>query len=132
MTVKALMGTAALLAALAPAPGHAKGEQVNVFWGEDDSCSAWMKSAGNKAVRAYYDFWMRGFVSGYNFGNPARQIKVGAFPGSNDLYQYLDRYCRDNPKLSFVGGAIELVAQLREASAPARKEAAKAAPKPVK
>ena len=136
--MKALLGTAALLALLLPAAAQAQSRQVNIFWGEDASCSTWSKSAGNKAIRAQYEFWVRGFVSGHNFGNPSLQVKVGAFPGSEALHQYLDQYCRDNPKLSFVGGAIRLVEELREPAAgskqapakpaPAKKEPAKTAP----
>jgi hypothetical protein len=136
--MKALLGTAALLALLLPAVAQAQSQQINIFWFEDASCAAWMKSSGNKGLRAQYEFWVRGFVSGHNYGNPARQVKVGAFPGSETLSQYLDQYCRDNPKLSFVGGAIHLVEELREPvagskpaparPAPAKKEPAKATP----
>jgi hypothetical protein len=140
-TMKALLGAATLLTVLLPASAQAQGQQVNMFWGEDASCSAWAKSAGNKAIRAQYEFWVRGFVSGHNYGNPALQVKVGALPGSDALYQYLDQYCRNNPTLSFVGGAIHLVEELREPVAPlkrapakqvpTKKEPAKAAPAPA-
>jgi len=129
--MKALLGAAALLALSLPALGAAQGQrvQINVFWGnEDASCNAWMKSAGNKAVRAYYDFWVRGFVSGHNYGNPALQVKEGALPDSDALHQYLDEYCRDNPTLSFTGGAVRLVEQLREPAAPSKPAPKKPAP----
>lgn len=139
--MKSLLGAAALFVLSLPALGAAPGQrvQINIFWGnEDASCSAWVKSADNKAIRAYYDFWVRGFVSGYNYGNPAQQVKDGALPPSDALHQYLDQYCRDNPSLSFTGGAIRLVEELREPvaptkpapakRAPAKKEPAKAAP----
>ena len=87
-----------------------------------------MKSADNKAIRSYYDFWVRGFVSGYNYGNPAQQVKDGALPPSDALHQYLDQYCRDNPSLSFTGGAIRLVEDLHEPAAPAKPAPAKRAP----
>ena len=119
-TVKTVLRSTLVLAALLPAVASAQGHQVNVFWFEDASCTAWSKSSGNKALRAQYEFWIRGFVSGHNYANPSRQVKVGEFPGSDALHQYLDQYCRDNPKLSFVGGAIQLVEQLLEAAAPAR------------
>jgi len=129
--MKALLSAAALLAMSLPALGAAQGQrvQINIFWGnEDASCNAWTKSAGNKAIRAYYDFWVRGFVSGHNYGNPAQQIKDGALPGSDALYQYLDEYCRDNPTLSFTGGAIRLVEGLREPAAPSKPATKKPAP----
>ena len=109
-----------MLAILLPAIAAAQGQQVNVFSFEDASCSAWLRSGGNKLLRAQYEFWMRGFVSGLNYANPSRQVAVGKFPGSNALYQYLDQYCRDNPNSSFIAGAIHLVEQLREPTAPAK------------
>ena len=119
-TVKTFLGTTLVLAALLPAVAPAQGQQVNIFWFEDASCTAWTKSSANKALRAQYEFWIRGFVSGHNYASPSRQVKVGEFPGSDGLHQYLDQYCRDNPKLSFVGGAIQLVEQLLAPAATAK------------
>lgn len=138
--MNALLGVATLLVMLLPAPALALAQaqrvQVNIYWGnEDASCNAWTKSAGNKAIRTYYDFWVRGFVSGHNFGNPALQVKDGALPGSDALFQYLDEYCRDNPTLSFTGGAIRMVEELREPAAPSKPAPVKRAPakkEPVK
>ncbi len=120
-TMKALLGTATLLAMLLPALAVAQRQQVNVFMFEDASCKAWANSSGNKLLRAQYEFWVRGFVSGHNYANPAQQVKIGVYPGSDELYQYLDQYCRDNPTLSFVGGAIRLVEELREPVAAPKK-----------
>ena len=121
-----LFGIMSLLAGGLPAVSYAQNQQINVFWFQDASCSAWNKSAGNKAIRLQYEFWIRGFVSGHNYGNPALQVAVGAFPGSDTLYEYLDQFCRDQPKSSFIGGAMMLVEQLRQpAAAPAKPAAAK-------
>lgn len=136
-TVRAFLGTTALLAMILPAMAVAQGQQVNIFWFEDASCNAWFKSGDNKLLRLQYDSWVRGFVSGHNYANPSQQVKIGQFPGSDELYRYLDQYCRDNPKSSFVGGAIQLVEQLSEPGtapkkAPAKKEPAKPASAPAK
>ncbi len=129
--MKALLAAAALLAMSLPAPAATPPQRVpvNIFWGsEDASCNTWMKSADNKAIRAYYDFWVRGFVSGHNYGNPGQQVREGTLPTSDALHQYLDQYCRDNPTLSFTGGAIQLVEELRESAAPPRPAPKKPAP----
>lgn len=129
--MKALLAAAALLAMSLPVPAATPPQrmQVNIFWGsEDASCNTWMKSAGNKAIRAYYDFWVRGFVSGHNYGNPGQQVREGTLPTSDALHQYLDQYCRDNPTLSFTGGAIRLVEELREPAAPSKPAPTKPAP----
>ena len=134
--MKTLLASTLVLAALLPAVASAQGQPVNIFWFEDASCTAWIKSSANKALRAQYEFWIRGFVSGHNYASPSRQVKVGEFPGSEALHQYLDQYCRDNPKLSFVGGAIQLVEQLLAPAAAAKplspkKEPAKAPSTPA-
>ena len=121
------LGALALAAAAICTPARA--QQPQIFWGEDASCAAWSKTANNKAMRAYYEFWVRGFVSGHNFASPRRQVVIGDLPGGEELYDYIDRYCAQNPKSPFVGAAIGLTEQLRTA-VPAPKAKA-AAPKPA-
>ena len=125
-----LLAAAALAAAL---PAAAQQQQINILMFEDSSCAAWSKTAGNRLLRAQYEFWIRGFVSGHNYANPARQVAVGRLPGGDPLYAYLDAYCHDNPNSSFVGAAFRLVEQYREAT-PATKTPAprKETPAPAK
>jgi len=121
IVVGALLATSAALAAEPASP-------VNIIFSADNAaCAAWTKSAGNKLVRQQYEIWARGFVSGHNYANPARQVKVGAFPSGDDLYKYFDQFCRDNPQQSFVAGVIQMVEQLAESAkpAPSSKPAAK-------
>jgi hypothetical protein len=120
--VAAFVRVSALLACLLPAMAFAQKQQVNIFWFDDASCNAWSKSATNKALRMQYESWVRGFVSGHNYANPSRQVKIGKLPGSAQLNQFLDAYCKDHPTQSFVGGAIALVQELRE-TVPATKKA---------
>ena len=98
-----------------------------IFTAENASCGAWMKSAGNKLVRAQYEFWARGFVSGHNYANASRQVTTSAFPAGDELYQIFDQYCRDHPQQSFVEGVIKLVLQLRESPAAAKSPPGKGA-----
>lgn len=129
--MKAFLRAPALLACLLPMVAAAQTQQVNVFSFENTSCSAWSKTEGNKLLRAQYEFWIRGFVSGHNYANPARQVQIGTLPGSEQLYHFLDVYCKDNPSLSFVGGAIRLVEELREHVAPVKMTPARPAAKPA-
>ncbi len=126
--MRALLGSAVLLAAMLPAAATGQEQQINMFWGDDASCAAWAKSSGSKLIRAQYEFWVRGFVSGHNYAKPSQQVKVGQFPSGDELYRYLDQYCRDNPKSSFIGGAIQLVEQLSEPAAAPKKAPLKPAP----
>ena len=133
--------TALAAAVLAPALAAAQ-QQINILMFQDSSCAGWSKTANNKVLRAQYEFWIRGFVSGHNYANPARQVPTGKLPGGEQLYAYLDQYCLDNPNSSFVGGAFRLVEQYRVATpslkspapapAPAPKKDAPKAPAPVK
>src|SRR5471032_2938031 len=109
-----------MILATTPAVAAETAPPINIIFTADNAaCAAWTKSAGNTPVRQHYEMWMRGFVSGHNYAYPSRQIKVGAFPGGDDLYQYFDQYCQDNPQQSFVSGAIQLVEQLAESAKPA-------------
>jgi hypothetical protein len=122
--VKAIYILAGLVFAAAPALAADREPQINIiFSAENATCTAWSKSAGNKLVRQQYEIWARGFASGYNYATPARQVKVGAFPSGDDLYQYFDQYCRDHPQQSFVAGTIQLVEQLADAAAAPAKAA---------
>ena len=87
---------------------------VNVFSFADNTCSAWARSADNAARREIYGNWFRGFVSGYNFGNSANQVPFGAMPTPAALAARVDKFCRDNPQLPFVGAIIPLIQEIRE------------------
>ena len=121
-----LLGSFALL----PLPTAAQSHQVEVFWGDDASCAAWTRARGNPALRAFYEYWIRGFASGHNFALPDKQVRVGTLPGGEALYQYIDQYCKANPTESFIGAAMALVETLRKPAAPAaRTPAIKSVPR---
>ncbi|MEO8441943.1 MAG: hypothetical protein ABI547_05610 [Betaproteobacteria bacterium] len=120
--MKAPLILAATIFASAPACAAEREPQINIiFSAENATCIAWTKSAGNKFLRSQaYEVWARGFVSGYNYSTPRRQVKAEAFPSGEDFNQYFDQFCRDHPRQSFVAGAIQLVEQLAEANATAK------------
>lgn len=91
---------------------------IAIFSFEDISCSAWTRSYNDEILRERYGTWFRGFVSGYNFGNPGNQVLLGAMPNPAAVAAYVDKFCRDNPLLSFVAAAVPLVQELREFRAP--------------
>ncbi|MFL6579994.1 MAG: hypothetical protein ACJ8G2_04580 [Burkholderiales bacterium] len=113
-----------LVCCLQAANAFAQGPpDVNVFSFADTSCAEWVHSKNNKLSRAIYGAWFRGFVSGYNFGNSANQVALDKMLDEAALALYIDNYCRDNPKLPFIGAAIPLVQEIREIRSvvPARK-----------
>lgn len=93
---------------------------VSVFSYDDTSCGAWVKSADVTWIRAQYYSWFRGFVSGYNLGNPGNQVQLGQMPNEQTLYLFIDKYCRDHPLNPFVSAAFKLVEELREQPGPSK------------
>jgi hypothetical protein len=91
---------------------------IAIFSFEDISCGAWTRAHGDEILLAHYGAWFRGFVSGYNFGNPANQVRLGAMPDPAAVAAYIDKFCRDNPLLSFVAAAVPLVQETREHRVP--------------
>jgi hypothetical protein len=91
---------------------------VNIFSFADTSCGEWTRSKGDEPVRAVYGAWFRGFVSGYNFGNSANQVPLNKMPDPATLTLYVDKYCRENPNLPFIGAVIPLVQEIREFRVP--------------
>ena len=92
---------------------------VNIFSFADTSCAEWTRSKGDEPSRAIYGAWFRGFVSGYNFGNSANQVPLNKLPDPAALALYIDNYCRESPKLPFIGAAIPLLQEIREFRNPA-------------
>jgi len=58
-------------------------------------------------------------IGGYNFGNSANQVLSGAMPNPADVALHVDKYCRENPKLAFIGIVIPLIQEIREYRVPA-------------
>jgi hypothetical protein len=87
---------------------------VSVFSYDDTSCGTWFKSANVEWARAQYLSWFRGFVSGYNVGNPGNQVQLERMPNADTLYLFIDKYCRENPLDPFVSAAFILVEQLSD------------------
>jgi hypothetical protein len=114
-----------LLLLLVPLFVFGQDKPMAIFSYEDASCGAWVKSAGNEAVRAQYYSWFRGFVSGYNFGNSDNQVPLNAMPTNEQtIYLYIDKYCRENPLNPFVSAAFRLVEDLRKNKQPQKTKGA--------
>jgi hypothetical protein len=92
---------------------------VNVFSFGDTSCAAWARSAQDEERRELYIAWFRGFVSGYNYGNSGNQVPLGAMPKPAALAARVDKFCRENPLLPFVGAIIPLIQEIRLYRTPA-------------
>src|SRR6266446_5805545 len=93
--------------------------EFTVFTFGDTSCAAWTKSQTDAALRAQFQAWFRGFVSGYNFGNSANQVLSGTMPNPANIALYVDKFCRENPTLDFIGIVTPLIQEIREVRVPA-------------
>jgi hypothetical protein len=85
----------------------------NMLHFEDASCGAWVKSASSPSIENTYEFWFRGFASGYNFGSDKYEVRQGAMPQDETLALYIDKYCREYPLQPFTGAAVQLIKELK-------------------
>ena len=98
-----------LLLALAPV-AHADNRAAVAIHGFDKmSCRDWTSSRSNTVVREQYIAWIRGIVTGYNYGNPDEQVTATQMPDDVSLALYIDEYCRDRSLSAFVGAAFALI-----------------------
>jgi len=86
---------------------------IHVIGFADESCGTWAESANNPAKREAFQFWVRGFATGYNYGNRDGQVPGDSFPNLATAALYIDKYCRDHPLSGLSGAAISLMDELR-------------------
>ncbi|MGH8619202.1 MAG: hypothetical protein ACREUW_16035 [Burkholderiales bacterium] len=115
---KRVLAAALLGAPLAglPLPAAAQSsskQQINMFAFEDSSCKKWTESRNDAYKRAFYEVWLRGFMSGHNYANPRQQVPTGGMPRDEGLHRFLDDYCKLNPGDSVFDAAIWLANDLR-------------------
>jgi hypothetical protein len=87
--------------------------QISVISFEDTSCGTWVRSASQRELRQVYLYWFRGFLSGYNYGAPTKQVPLAASPDDATLTLFVDKFCREHPLNPFVSAAFDLVKELR-------------------
>lgn len=91
---------------------------INEMSYQDTSCGAWVGSQNSVSGRAQYSSWFRGFVSGYNYGNPANQVLFEKMPNPETFALYVDKYCRENPLSPFTSAVYKFVKETREIPEP--------------
>lgn len=103
---------------LPPATAGANPDAINVIGFQDMSCGAWSRSGNNPFARDQYLSWFRGFATGFNTTQASRQVPFSAFPSSDTLSLYIDKYCRENPLNLFTAAAGHLMLELQNTYAP--------------
>jgi len=95
----------------ASANSSAQKPLIAIYHFHDNSCGAWAKTANAPINRQVYVAWIRGFVSGYNFGAPNDQVNNTL--SDETVALYVDKFCRDNPLSQFPTAAFKLIDELK-------------------
>ncbi len=85
---------------------------------DDMSCAAWTQSASEPEERQNYVDWVRGFLSGHNYGRQKEQVSVVS---NGTIAQFVDRYCRIHPKGSVADAAMQMSDRFSGRNAPITK-----------
>lgn len=104
-----LLCTAAPLASAAP---------LKIVGFEDMSCVAWNASKSDPELRAQYLAWVRGFLSGHNYGRQSEQVSVVS---NGTVETYVNRYCAEKTRSSFAEAAQRMSDQYSGRNAPITK-----------
>lgn len=106
-----LLSAAVLAGSVAAAP-------LNILGFDDMSCAAWNASKDDPDLRASYVVWVRGFLTGHNYGQQAQQVSSIS---SGTIELHINGYCKQNPNGSFSDAAFRLSDQFSGRNQPLRK-----------
>jgi len=117
MTIRKLSRLVGLLGALCIA-GAAAVAPLKLLGFDDMSCAAWNDAKGDQDLRNAHVIWVRGFLSGHNYGQQSQQVSSIS---SGTIENYVERYCTQNPKGTFSDAAMRLSDQFSGRNQPIRK-----------
>ena len=103
-------------AAIASGPGIAA--PLNLLGFDDMSCAAWVAGRDDVDLRNGHVIWIRGFLTGHNYGQPGQQVSVIS---SGTIEVFVNRYCAQNPTGQFSDAALRLSDQFSGRNQPIRK-----------
>ena len=91
--------------------------KITTIGGGGDACRKWTEAQKEPGARAQYKQWLFGFVSGYNWRDPSRQIE----PTDGDtLVTWVDAFCKTNPAEPIFVAAGNLAKRMSKPVAPPR------------
>lgn len=106
---------ASLLLAGALLPVPAAAAPLKVLGLDDMSCVAWKAVKNDPELRTPYVQWVRGFLSGHNYANQAKQVtEVSQGTVSN----FVDRYCAEHANGTVAEAAMRMSDQYSGRNAP--------------
>lgn len=98
--------------------GVAQAAPLKMLGFDDMSCTAWVASKGDRDQREMYLVWMRGVLTGHNYGQQGQQVSSIS---SGTIEMFVDRYCKLNPKDQFSEAIFRLSDQFSGRNQPIRK-----------
>lgn len=104
-----------LLAATAIFSHSATLPQITTVGGGSDPCRKWTEAQKEPGTRHQYQQWLFGFVSGYNWRDPSRQIEP---ENVATLLAWVDNYCKANPANPIYLAAGNLAKKMARPAAP--------------
>lgn len=104
MLKRHVMPLAALILAILSATAAAAAP-LKILAFDDSSCKTWIQSKDDPELRLQYLAWARGFLSGHNYANQARQV-TDVSNGTVELY--ITRYCKEKPNGLFIDAAYRM------------------------
>lgn len=108
--------TAGLLFAGALLPGLAGAATPLKILGLDDmSCVAWKSTSADPERRASYVQWVRGFLTGHNYANQAKQV---AEVSTGTVAVFVDRYCTEKAAGTVTDAAMRMSDQYSGRNSP--------------
>lgn len=103
-----------LAGALAPVAATAA-TPLKILGLDDMSCTAWKATRNDPELRETYVQWVRGFLSGHNYGQPARQV---AEVSRGTVAAFVDRHCAEKAASTVADAAMRMSDQYSGRNAP--------------
>ncbi|GEM_PF-555579 len=91
---------------------------INLLGFDDMSCTAWINSKDDVDQRRAYLVWMRGVLTGHNYGQQSQQVSTIS---SGTIEMFVERYCKLNPKDQFSDAVFRLSDQFSGRNQPIKK-----------
>jgi hypothetical protein len=98
--------------------GSAVAAPLNILGFDDMSCTAWSASRDDAEQRQIYVVWIRGLLTGHNYGQQGQQVSSIS---SATIDNFVNRYCSQNPRGDFSDAAFRLSDEFSGRNRPIRK-----------
>jgi hypothetical protein len=98
--------------------GTAAAAPLNILGFDDMSCAAWNASKADPDLRGSYVIWIRGVLTGHNYGQQSQQVSNIS---SGTIELKINGYCTQNPNSGFSDAAFRLSDQFSGRNQPIRK-----------